>query len=199
MKFIRQMLAALALCAAIATTAAAARAQQPPVAAKSNLEGKTAVIDSSAFSDDKFGIVRIVNVVKQVDAQFQPQRAELQRLQAQLKALADEIQQTQIVAKPETLAQKSEQAAQLQLQLKRKQEDATAAYQKRMGEVLDPLQQDVGNALTAYAQAHGIMIIIDVSRVPVIYATASVDITKDFIAEYNRTHPATAAAPLGRP
>ena len=43
--------------------------------------------------------------------------------------------------------------------------------------------------------SHGLLMIIDVSRVPVIYSHDSIDITKDFIAEYNRTHPAAAAAP----
>ena len=153
-----------------------------------------AVIDSSAFSDDKAGITRVVNALKQIEAQFQPQKTELQNLQNQYDALVKQIQQTQSVATPQEIAKKQDQAAQLETQIKRKQEDAQAAYQRQAGTVLDPLQQDVSNALTAYAQARGIAIIIDVSRVPVIYADNNVDITRDFIAEYNRTHPATAAA-----
>jgi len=49
--------------------------------------------------------------------------------------------------------------------------------------------------LNAYSQAKGISLLIDISRVPVIYAAASMDVTKDFIADYNRTHPATGARP----
>jgi hypothetical protein len=37
--------------------------------------------------------------------------------------------------------------------------------------------------------------LIDLNRVPVIYAANNLDITKEFIAEYNRTHPAAAGAP----
>jgi Skp family chaperone for outer membrane proteins len=61
------------------------------------------------------------------------------------------------------------------------------------------LQQDISNALQAFAQARGIAIVIDVNRVPVIYAAESLDITKDFIAEYNRTHPAASAPAAARP
>jgi Skp family chaperone for outer membrane proteins len=76
-----------------------------------------------------------------------------------------------------------------------------------MQEVLGPLQEDVYNTLQAYAQQRGISVIIDVSRVPVIYFADTVDITKEFITEYNRTKPATASAapaggaarPAGRP
>jgi Skp family chaperone for outer membrane proteins len=80
-------------------------------------------------------------------------------------------------------------------QIKRKAEDAQAAYQKDSLAVLGPLQKDVFDSLNAYAQAKGISLLIDVSRVPVIYAASHLDVTRDFIAEYNRTHPATASAP----
>jgi hypothetical protein len=65
--------------------------------------------------------------------------------------------------------------------------------------VLEPLQKDIGTALTAYAQSRGITLLIDVNRVPVVYAAASLDITRDFIADYNRTHPAGAGAPASAP
>ncbi|HEX8162250.1 MAG TPA: OmpH family outer membrane protein [Pyrinomonadaceae bacterium] len=199
MKLLCRTLAALALLAAVSASSPRALAQQPAAPAGQGAQGKIAVIDSGAFSDEKAGILRLVNAIRQVEAQFQPLRTELQGLQTRSDALLKEIQDTRLVAAPATLAQKQDQAEQLQLQIKRKQEDGQAAYQKRLGELLNPLQQDVSDALTAYAKARGIVLVVDVSRVPVIYAADSLDITKDFIAEYNRTHPATAAAPAARP
>jgi Skp family chaperone for outer membrane proteins len=93
----------------------------------------------------------------------------------------------------------TEQADQLELQIKRKAEDARADYQKQVTSVVAPLQNEISTALGTYAQAHGIQIIIDVNRVPLIYANESIDITKDFIADYNRTHPATSAPAAPRP
>ena len=194
---------ALAVVSVVSASAQTARPAGQPAAAPAgapSLTGRIAVIDSSAFSDEKEGIARVVNAMKSVDAQFQPQRTELQNMQTRLNALSDEIQKTGAVAAPQAIAAKQDQATQLDTEIKRKAEDAQKAYQKRMGEVLDPLQQDVFNALQTYAQQRGIAIVIDANRVPVLYAADSVDITRDFIAEYNRTHPATAAAATpGRP
>jgi Skp family chaperone for outer membrane proteins len=172
-------------------------ATQPSASAPSQggaATGRVAIIDSSAFSDDKAGIARVINAMKQVDAKFQPQKAELQRMQDQLNTMRADIQKKQAVQAPNVTAQQTEAADQLEVQLKRKVEDTQADYQKQMQTILDPLQQDVYNSLQSFAQAHGISVVIDVTRVPVIYWADGVDITKEFIGEYNRTHPATAAA-----
>lgn len=155
---------------------------------------KIAIIDSGAFTDEKAGIVRVVNAMKTVDSQFQPLRTEVQGLQQRYDALVADIQKTSSIADPKTIAQKQEQAEQLQTQIKRKSEDGQAALQKKMQDVLGPLQDDVFSSLQTFAQQRGISVIIDVNRVPVIVVTDSADITKEFITEYNRTHPATAAA-----
>lgn len=165
-----------------------------------SLNGKIAVIDSSAFADEKAGILRVVNAMKGINAQFQPQSTELQNMQTRYNALADEIQKTAAVANPQTISTKQDQLAQMKTDMERKAQDAQAAVERRQREVLGPLQDDVYNALQAYAQQRGISIVIDANRVPVLYAADSVDITRDFIADYNRTHPATAAAATpGRP
>jgi outer membrane protein len=195
---------ALAVVSVVSASAQTARpAGQPAAPASSaapSLTGKIAVIDSGAFADEKEGIARVINAVKGIDAQFQPQRTDLQNMQTRYNTLVDEIQKTGTVADPKALAAKQDQAAQLKTDIERKAQDAQTAYQKRMSDVLDPLQQDVFNALQAYAQQRGIAIVIDQNRVPVLYAADSVDITRDFITEYNRTHPATAAAATpGRP
>jgi Skp family chaperone for outer membrane proteins len=189
--------------------AATAPARPQPTAPASTLSsappsltGKIAVIDSGAFTDEKAGINRVVNAMKGISQQFQPQSTELQGMQTRYNTLADEIQKTSAVADPKTLATKQDQLAQLKTDMERKAQDAQAAVEKRQREVLGPLQEDVYNALSAYAQQRGISLVIDMNRVPVLYAADSVDITRDFITEYNRTHPATtasAAPPPGRP
>ena len=91
--------------------------------------------------------------------------------------------------------QQAEEADRLEVQIKRKAEDAQASYQKESLAVLDPMQKEIAEALAAYAQSKGISLLIDLNRVPVIYSAPSLDITKEFIAEYNRTHPATGGRP----
>lgn len=157
-----------------------------PVAAA----GPIGVIDSSLFSHDKEGILRVVAAMNQVEQKFEPLRKEINGMRDRLIQMQKDINSNP--SQP-TLAQKTEAAGQLEVQIKRKAEDAQSDFQKQLNAALEPLQTDINNALNTYAQSKGIMVIIDSSRVPIIYVHQSVDITKDFIAEYNRTHPATAA------
>lgn len=173
--------------------AGASTVTQPP--APSNI----AIIDSGMFADDKAGITRVSNALKQVEIAFTGTNTELQKMTERLRAMRADIEKKQATESAASLSQLSEQANQLQLQIKRKTEDAQANYQKQVATVSAPLQTDISNALAAYAQAHGILMIIDVSRIPLVYANESIDITKDFIADYNRSHPATATSAPARP
>jgi Skp family chaperone for outer membrane proteins len=209
MKLFRFIAAACLIAASLVISAGAQTAARPQPAAPTQggaaaaSTARIAIIDSSAFSDEKQGIARVVNAMKTVDAQFQPVRTEVQGLQTRYQALVDDINKTSAVADPKTIATKTDQADSLKREIERKAQDAQISIKKRMDETLGPLQEDVYNSLQAFAQSRGISIIIDASRVPLIYAADSVDITKDFIAEYNRTKPATAstggaARPAGR-
>ena len=172
------------------TPAGAAPPQTRPAAAA---PGNIAVIDSSAFGDDKNGIARVMVAMKQIDVKFQPLRNELRGMRDRLAAMRADLQKKQAIQDAKTTATQTDEANQLETQIKRKAEDAQASYQKESLALLDPLQKDIADALTAYAQAKGISLLIDLNRVPVIYAANNLDITKDFITEYNRTHPASAA------
>jgi Skp family chaperone for outer membrane proteins len=116
-----------------------------------------------------------------------------------LSASPTDIQNKRQVQDPKITAQQTDQADKLELELKRRAEDAQAASNKEMESALSPLQQDIQNALGAYAKAHGIFLVIDAGRVPLVYADDSIDITKDFIADYNKTHPATRPAAPAKP
>ena len=180
---------------ALAAFTILAQTQTRPAATPANI----AIIDSSAFSDDKNGIARVMAAAQQIEVKFQPLRTELRGMRDRLTAMRADLQKKRGVQDAAMTAKQTDEADQLELQIKRKSEDAQAAYQRESLAVLDPLQKDIGTALTAYAQSRGVTLLIDANRVPIVYAANSLDITKDFIAEYNRTHPAgpvtTAPAP----
>ena len=171
------------------TPGGAAAPQTRPAAGLANV----AVIDSSVFGDEKQGIARVIASMRQIDVKFQPLRTELRGMRDRLTAMRADLQKKQGIQDPKTTAAQNEAANQLDLQIKRKAEDAQASYQKESEALLDPLQKDIAEALMAYAQQKGIGLLIDLNRVPIVYAANSLDITKEFIAEYNRTHPAAAA------
>ena len=181
--------------AALAAFAILAQTQTRPAPAPTNV----AIIDSSAFSDDKAGIARVMVAMQQMEAKFQPLRTELRGMRDRLATMRADIQKKRQVQEPSLTAQQTDAADRLEVEIKRKAEDAQSNYQRESLAVLDPLQKDIGAALTTYAQSRGINLLIDANRVPIVYAAANLDITKDFIADYNRTHPAGAAPPATAP
>lgn len=180
---------------AFAAFAILAQTQTRPAATPANI----AIIDSSAFSDEKNGIARVMASMQQIEAKFQPLRTEIRGMRERLSTMRADLQKKRLIQDAKITAQQTEEADRLEVQIKRKAEDAQASYQRESLGVLDPLQKDIGNALTQYAQSKGITLLIDANRVPIVYAANSLDITKEFIAEYNRTHPAGPASAAPAP
>lgn len=174
---------------AFAAVTILAQTQTRPAATPANI----AIIDSSAFSDDKNGIARVMAAMQQIEAKYTPLRNELRGMRDRLATMRSDLQKKRAIQDARMTQQQSDEADRLEIEIKRKAEDAQTNYQRDSLAVLDPLQKDIGTALTAYAQSKGITLLIDANRVPIIYAASSLDITKEFIADYNRTHPATLA------
>jgi len=151
-----------------------------------------AIIDSSAFSDEKTGIARVITAGQQIQVKFEPLRNEITSMRQRLATMRSDLQKKSAIQDAATTAKQTDEADQLEIQIKRKSEDAQASLQRERQAMLDPLEQDIGNALKAYAQSHGVTLLIDANRVPILYAASSLDITQDFINDYNRTHPAGA-------
>lgn len=190
MKVFRIIVAA----AAIAGFAILAQTQTRPAAVPTTV----AIIDSSAFSNDKAGIARVMVAMQQIETRFTPLRTELRGMRERLETLRSDIQKKRLIQDPKMTAQQTDEADRLEVQIKRKAEDAQSTYQRESLAVLDPLQREIGTSLVAYAKSKGITLLIDANRVPVVYAAEQLDITKEFIADYNRTHPA-GAAPAAAP
>ena len=197
------MIAAFALVVAVTLLSASAQtkpagtpAQQPaaPQTTAPIPDSKIAWIFSEAFQDPKTGIARLTALANSLNREFQPRQTELNQLTQKAQQLNDDIEKTKNVADPRTLQQKADQLEQLKVEIKRKQEDAQSALEKRQQEIFAPLEQDIDTALKAYAKARGISVIIDRSRVPLVYAADSIDITRAFINEFNSKNPATASA-----
>ena len=212
MKAIRTTLFAAALAATAALTASAqtqpaARPAAPAVqtprpavpatpGAVTVAEGKFAIIDTEAFGDQKDGIKRLVAAFQTVEREFKPRRDEITGLRTRFDALAKDIEATKAVADQKALQAKADQAQQLEIEIKRKQEDGQKALDKRVQELTGPVYQDIGNALQAYAKARGLSVVFDVSKMQgvVMVVDGGIDITNAFIADYNTRNPAATAA-----
>jgi outer membrane protein len=203
MKIIRAI-AAIAFFAAISAATVAAQPKPgttpaPPATATGSTTGnvpeaKLALVDTDQFLDDKAGILRLVSAAKKVENEFQPRRAELQNLQSQMDKMTADLQKASPVQDPKVSAQQQDAIDQKKREMQRKTEDAQSAYQKRLQDMLGPVYDDIGKALDAFAKAHGITLILDVTKIQgIVSADGSLDITKAFIAEFNSKNPATAS------
>jgi Skp family chaperone for outer membrane proteins len=201
---IASFFAAVGLLTTVAVSTSAQTQQRPPAGAPpaassqapANVavpDSKMAVIYSEAFLDAKTGIAKFTTLMNTLNREFQPRQAEITNLQTRINTLTKEINDTQAVADPNTIRQKREQLDQVNIELKRKGEDAQTAYEKRRQEIFLPLQRDIGTALEAFAKARGITVIVDGSNVPFAYAAENIDITRAFINDFNSKNPATAA------
>jgi len=159
-------------------------------------DSKIALIYSEAFLDPKAGIARFNTLLTGLNKEFEKTQAEIKQLEQKIAQLTDEVAKLKSgasVVPPQQIQAKSDQLDQAKKDYQRKGEDAQALYNKRRGEVFQPLQEDIGKALEAYAKAHNINVIIDGSQVPVVYAADALDITRAFISEFNSKNPATAS------
>ena len=165
---------------------------------------KMAVIYTELFLDQKTGIAKFNGVVNKLNGEFQKPKDELTQLQARATALETEINKLREAPEGAPVDQRSLQAKidqldQMKKDIQRKAEDAQGAYNRRRAELFNPLQDEIGKALEAFAKARGINVIIDGTSVPLLYAADSIDITRAFITEFNSKNPVTAATTITPP
>jgi Skp family chaperone for outer membrane proteins len=189
-----------------AITAVSAFAQTP---AQSTVPFKMAVINTTAF-DATDGITRYATAMNALEAEFKPIQTELTTMANKLNALGVEIKKLEDTAAAGTvpidqkMAQgKVEEYQNLELAIKRKQEDAKARAARREPQVMGPIRVEIGKALQDYAKQKGFALILDAAKLDgagliLAFDEARVDVTKDFITFFN-ARPATTATTAAPP
>jgi Skp family chaperone for outer membrane proteins len=162
-------------------------------------DSKIALIDTSAFNDEKNGIIRYIDAAKSVEAEFKPRADELQGLQNRLVALATEIQNLQkaTVADQKTIQAKQQQGATLQTELKTKKDRFDEDLSKRYEVVVGPISNLIGTAMDQFARSRGITMTLDASKLlpAILTAVPAIDMTQAFINDFNSKNPRVGAAP----
>ncbi len=186
------VLPALGLCLALS-----AGAQNP---------GKIGVINiQSAIATTKDG----QKAASDLQARFGPKRAEIDKRQADISQLQDQLNRGR-----NTLSQEAQQNLVREIDAKtkslnRETEDARADLEQDQQKIMSQLGGRIMAVVDKYAKDNGYTLILDVSnpQTPVLYASNTIDITKDIIDLYDKNAPAgastapapSAAAPAARP
>ena len=177
-------------------------ATQPAPAAPATVDlpnGRMAVIYTDAFLDPKTGIAKFNSALTKLNDEFKKAKDDLVAMQTRSQTLETEINKLREAPEGTPIDQRSLQAKidqldQMKRDLQRKGEDAQNSYNRRRQELFNPLQDELGRALEAFAKARGINVIIDAGQVPLLYIADSMDITRAFIADFNSKNPVTASA-----
>jgi outer membrane protein len=144
----------------------------------------------------------------ELETKMGPRKKELDGKQAELKDLQDKLQRggnTLSDTAKEDLTRNIDQKTK---SFNRQVEDAQAELEAEQQKLLQQLGQKMMQVIDKYAQSNGYSIVLDVSNpnTPVLYASNTIDITKEVIDMYDKTigtAPAAAApakpAPLAPP
>src|SRR5262245_38323556 len=184
--------------AAIAATSISASAQQPAGGAVP--DGKVAAVNTQIFPER---IGELKQKYEQVNAQYQDRYKRLQDLEKEISEL-----EKQFVTQSATLTQEKAQEMRDSIDTKKRRgqreaEDFQAEYNKALEATTKPVRDKLAQFIQNYATQRSILMII---RLPeayqsgmVAFTSPGVDVTEDFITEYNKANPVPAGATTGAP
>ena len=175
---------------------------------------KMAVINTAAF-DSQEGIKRYTAAMNALENEFKPLQTEIEGLLTKWNNLGKEIQTIQANAQKastsgatvpfdEKAAQaKVEEYQNLEIQIKRKQEDAKNRLERREPQVMGPIRREIGEALQVFAKQKGYALILDAAKLDgagliLAFDETKVDATKEFITFFNARPASTASATTPR-
>ncbi len=168
----------------------------PAVANMPVPQSRIALIDTTAFGDEKNGIYRYVDAAKAIQNEFKTRTDEIQSLENRLNALGNEIEALMKVTPVNQTAvlAKQQQGQSLQAEYNTKKAKLDEDVGKRYEQVVSPISAQIGAAMDQFAAQRGVTMTLDSSKLlPVILtAVPAVDLTQAFINEFNSKNPRTA-------
>jgi Skp family chaperone for outer membrane proteins len=202
-----RILLALVISALLSLVAFAQPTPQPPPrsapqtpaasAGGTGAQGKIAIINTAAF---RVGIGEFKIKLEALNKEFEPQNGELAALQKQIDELKNKVQKEGGAVQPSVRNGWIEQGAELEKTLKRKSEDYQTLFQRRGREMVAPISDKINKFFDQYCQQRNIIIVLNREIAEnsnlLVWNAPTVEITEDFITEYNKVHPSsTPAAP----
>lgn len=160
-------------------------------------QGKVAVINiQGAIISTKDG----QKAAAELNAQTAPKKRELEQKQNDINTLQDQLNKgsnTLSDARKNDLYKTIEDKKK---NLQRDVEDAQSDLEAAQNKILQQLGQKIMVVIEKYARDNGITMVVDVSnqQSPVLYASPSIDITKEIIELYDK-NTASASAPVPVP
>jgi outer membrane protein len=154
----------------------------------------------------KIGIIQIQNAIVQtkdgqkaaaeIEAKIAPRRKQVESKQSELQQMETQYRTGANTMSDEAKQKLARDIEQRRKQLQRDTDDANAELQQEQNRLLQELGQKVMAVIDRYASERGFALILDVSspQTPVLYASNTIDITRDIVDLYDKTQSGSAAA-----
>lgn len=136
-------------------------------------------------------------VAGELQAKFNPRRSALEKRQADIQALQDQLKKGGATMSDDAKNKLSRQIETDGKALQRDADDLNQDAEQEQNRVFGTLLQKLNAVVSQYATQNGYAVVLDVSnqQSPILWAAASTDITGDIVRLYDQAHPVAAAAP----
>ena len=154
-----------------------------------------------AMAQQKIGVVQVQSAIVgtkegqkaagDLETRMSPKRKELEGKQAELRTLQESLQKGGSVMNEQARAELARKIDSKNKDYQRSLEDAQAEFQAEQDKLLNDLGAKLMAVINKYAKDNGYSLVIDVSnpQTPVMYASETIDITKDIIDLYDKNVP----------
>lgn len=168
--------------------------------------GLALALPAVAQTAAKVGVINIQSAIvstkegqkaaNDIQARFNPKKAELDKRQADIGQLQDQLNRGRNTLSEEARQNLVREIDQKTKSLNRETEDARAELDQTEQKVMSELGGRIMAVIDKYAKDNGYSLIVDVSspQTPVVYASNTIDITRDIIELYDKNAPPAAGA-----
>ncbi len=166
-----------------------------------------ALVSTAQAQQGKFAVINIQGAIistkdgQKAAAELQqktaPKKKELEQKQGEINSLQDQLNKGSNTLSDSAKNDIYKSIESKKKSLQREVEDAQADLEADQQKLLQQLGQKILAVIEKYSRDNGITMVVDVSnpQTPVLYASPSIDITKEIIELYDKNTAAGASAP----
>jgi outer membrane protein len=137
----------------------------------------------------------------ELKAKFAPKQQEFEKRQQELQAKQEQYRKTENTISEEAKATLARDIDAITKNLQRDTDDARQDVEQEQQRVLNELGQKMMQVLQKYSSDKQLTMVFDVSGQPnnILFASNTIDITRDIITMYDAAAPVTPASPPAKP
>jgi Skp family chaperone for outer membrane proteins len=168
--------------------------QTSPSAPQTLPKGKIAVINTDVIQEK---VLEYRARIDSLNRQFEPEVKDLQGIGERAQALQTTIETQGGVLGPAKVAELSEQLDRMKRDYQRKKEDLEAKASRAREVALKPVNDKLSKFAADYTARKGVVVLFDLGNAfeasALVWYDSRIDLTQDFINEYNKANPAPSA------